>query len=113
VIGRKLLAIPYSGLSGDHVIEEWNKRLPFVTAGGPETGIAAPLGVAIDSLGNVWISNSAIVDVPCATQNEVQDYGDLTPDLDHASVTKLDSQGMPLGTFRGGGISIPWGDRGG
>ena len=75
----------------------------------PETWALA----IMDSLGNVWISNSAIVDVPCATQNEVQDYGDLTPDLDHASVTKLDSQGMPLGTFRGGGISIPWGDRGG
>jgi hypothetical protein len=75
----------------------------------PETWALA----IMDSLGNVWISNSAVISVPCPTEDATQDYGDLTPDLDHVSVTELNSDGNPVGTqpYKGGGIEIPWESR--
>lgn len=83
----------------------------LASVGGPDTGVLkAPLGVAIDSLGNVWVANSGFVPIPCATCGASQDYGDLDPDLDNASVTQIDPNGVPVGSpYKGGGIFIPWG----
>jgi hypothetical protein len=83
----------------------------IVTSSGPETGIKAPLGVAVDSLGNVWISNSGVVDLPCPDQEASQENGDFIPDLGGASVTQLNSDGVPVGPqpYKGGGILLPWG----
>lgn len=74
-------------------------------------GISAPMGIAVDSQDNAWVSNSAIVHVPCATciLGETFDYGDLTPDLDNASVAKIGADGQIIGTYNGGGLLIPWG----
>jgi sugar lactone lactonase YvrE len=71
-------------------------------------GIKAPLGIAIDSLANVWVANSAIVPVPCP-EDSSQDYGDLQPDLDHASVTQIAPNAVVVATYQGGGLTIPWG----
>jgi streptogramin lyase len=76
---------------------------------GAEAGIKAPMGIAIDSRGHVWVSNSGIIDVPCATTGVDQTYGNLLPDIDHASITELDSNGAHIGTYHDGGIEIPWG----
>jgi streptogramin lyase len=94
--------------TGDSAFKLSNTGQLLATVG-PETGIKAPMGVAIDSRGHVWISNSGIVDVPCAKTGVDQIYGSLLPDLDHASVTELDANGVHVGTYRGGGIVIPWG----
>lgn len=78
---------------------------------GPEAGICKPMGIAIAGNGDVWISNSRIVDVPCVDciVDGSQDYGDLTPDLQNASVTRLDADGNFIGNYTGGGLWIPWG----
>jgi hypothetical protein len=47
--------------------------------------------------------------IPCYANGETQDYGDLVPDPQHTSVTKLDSQGHLLANVTGGGITLPWG----
>lgn len=73
--------------------------------------IKAPLGIAIDSVGDVYVSNSAIVHVPCYACGDTSDsiFGPLLPDLDNASVSKISSTGATLARFTGGGIYIPWG----
>ena len=43
-------------------------RSPFGLGG----GFHNPLGAASDSLGNVWVSNSWVVEIPCATDTELQ-----------------------------------------
>ncbi|MBX3381055.1 MAG: hypothetical protein KF805_13255 [Phycisphaeraceae bacterium] len=76
-----------------------------------DSQIKAPLGIAIDSVGDVYVSNSAIIHVPCyeCGDNDESIFGPLLPDLDHASVSKLSSTGATLARFTGGGIFIPWG----
>jgi sugar lactone lactonase YvrE len=73
-----------------------------------DDGIRAPLGIAIDSLGNVWVANSEIIPVPCP-EDASPDYGDLLPDPKLASITQIDSDGVVVGTYHGGGLGIPWG----
>ncbi|MBW1604678.1 NHL repeat-containing protein [Streptomyces sp. JJ66] len=76
-------------------------------------GILAPMGIASDSLGNVWVANSGVIDPPC---------GDALPKLpptegvdaergaDGASVTLIGPDGsMPAEPFSGGGLFLPWG----
>jgi hypothetical protein len=77
-------------------------------------GISRPMGVATDSLGNVWVSNSGIIHLPCQGST-----GDLTDAVDesnqpgfqgeNASVTMIQSNGQAAGSFQGGGILLPWG----
>lgn len=76
-----------------------------------DSQIKAPLGIAIDSVGDVYVSNSGIIHVPCYECGDTDDsiFGPLLPDLDHASVSKLSSTGATLARFTGGGIYIPWG----
>jgi len=75
----------------------------------PQAPITKPLGIAVDQQGNVWISNTGVLNIPCYANGETQDYGDLVPDPQHTSVTKLDSQGHLLANVTGGGITLPWG----
>lgn len=71
-------------------------------------GIKAPLGIAVDSRANLWVANSAIVPVPCP-EDPAQDYGDLQPNRDLASVTRIGPDASVVTTYRGGGLAIPWG----
>jgi sugar lactone lactonase YvrE len=85
----------------------------LTTVEGDDTGFNQPMGVAVDSQDNAWVSNSGVIVVPCVVgcpPGNVQDFGDLDPDFDHASVTKLDPVGNVLGVFTGGGVWIPWGN---
>ena len=73
---------------------------------GDPTVFDLPLGVASDSLGNVWVSNSGVIAIPCST-------GELLevppPDVElHGSVVQVGPDGA-LTRFGGAGMTIPWG----
>jgi hypothetical protein len=64
-------------------------------------GISAPLGIAADSHGNMWVANSGTVKIPCPATSQVKG----TP-----SVSFISSDGVVRGQpFTGGGIKMPWG----
>ncbi len=65
-------------------------------------GLNRPLGIAADSDGNLWVANSALIDLPCP---DIQ-----TPGSPGGSVTFLphEDPGAPV-ELRGGGLTIPWG----
>ena len=73
--------------------------------GSPISGpfLDRPMGIAADSLGNLWIANSGFVDLPCP---EIQ-----LPDGDQGSVAVLGPDGTPLSdtAFQAGGVTLPWG----
>ncbi len=73
-------------------------------------GITRPMGIATDSLGYVWVSNSGVITVPCPDDPPPQGFGNLIPDLESASVTQIGPDGALVGTYQGGGLSIPWGN---
>lgn len=67
-------------------------------------GFAQPMGLASDTQGNMWIANSAPVDVPCPAGGFIgQQYG--------GSIILVTKDGtMPPGSpFTGGGVTSPWG----
>ena len=64
-----------------------------------------PMGVASDSKGNVWVSISGRVEIPCP---------DVRSDVDPSEVpgvAMFNKRGerSPTGGFTGGGLTIPWG----
>jgi sugar lactone lactonase YvrE len=66
-------------------------------------GLNAPLGIAADSRGNMWVANSAVIDIPCPGAVSTESHG--------GSVTLIGADGQvrsPTG-FTGGGLTIPWG----
>ena len=73
--------------------------------GDPST-IEKPLGIASDSLGNVWVSNSGVVEIPCepGAELEVPMAGIL---LD-GSMARLAPDGT-VTRFEGAGMTVPWG----
>jgi hypothetical protein len=66
------------------------------------------MGVASDSRGNIWVSNSDFLDVPCPPEDP--EFGAGT----HPSVVLFPRQrGGPARegmVFTGGGLTIPWGN---
>ena len=80
-----------------------------------EAGFKLPMGVATDTFGNAWVANSGFVTAPC-DGNSVPGllaFIALTFDPDFknpdASVIKVNSDGTEIGSFKGGGILMPWG----
>ena len=81
------------------------------------SGIDQPMGIASDSAGNLWVSNSGLIRSPCD--------GDPVPTLlqvvlltlaadfanPNASVTMIQPDGTAAAgsPFKGGGIELPWG----
>ncbi len=62
-----------------------------------------PMGIAADSEGNMWVSNSASLRVPCPN-------GFLTPQTTDGSIIMIRHDGKATkGPFTGGGLTIPWG----
>jgi len=70
-----------------------------------DAGLDRPMGIAADSAGNMWISNSARMTLPCP---DVSPRPRGTP-----SVSLVAAGGRPVTTgaagFTGGGLTIPWG----
>jgi len=61
-----------------------------------------PMGIVSDSKGNIWVSNSDAVDIPCVGPFKRHGGGD-------PSVAYISADGKTRRTFRHGGITIPWG----
>ncbi len=81
-------------------------------------GILQPMGIASDSQGNIWVSNSGILRVPCGEQPDASTLLDtvrrtLRPGFSNegASVTMLRPSGRPhpRAPFKGAGLVLPWG----
>jgi sugar lactone lactonase YvrE len=62
-----------------------------------------PMGIVADSRGNMWVSNSASLHVPCPN-------GFMDPRSSDGSITMIDKNGRTTrGPFRGGGLTLPFG----
>lgn len=73
-----------------------------VDTGGAE--LSWPMGISSDSKGNMWISNSDAVNVPCVDPLDPQSGG-------NPSIVFMPADGgAPLQVFGQGGLSIPWGN---
>ncbi len=73
---------------------------------GDATTLSKPLGIASDSLGNVWVANSGVVDIPC------RPGGIFLAPTDESTFDASMSQVSADGTvtqFEGGGMTVPWG----
>lgn len=86
-------------ISSDGTVE----ALPNLNASN-EPVLSWPMGISGDSSGNMWISNSNSVKVPCVDELDPQD-GDEGP-----SITLYPADGGSPSMFTGGGLSIPWGN---
>jgi sugar lactone lactonase YvrE len=66
-------------------------------------GINAPLGIASDSRGNMWVANSGVISIPCP--DVIQQ--DQTP----GSVTLIRRDGRPAdrNPYATGRLTLPWG----
>jgi hypothetical protein len=62
-----------------------------------------PMGISGDSQGNMWVSSSDAVNVPCVTPLERRNS------LDPA-VVLFPADGSPPRKYIGGGLSVPWGN---
>ncbi len=62
-----------------------------------------PMGIAGDSRGNMWVSNSDSVRVPCVDDLDPQDG-------DGASIALYPADDSPPSQYTGGGLTIPWGN---
>lgn len=73
---------------------------------GDSSTFTFPLGAASDSLGNVWVSNSGVIKIPCTTGETLEVPG---PDVElSGSVVQVGPDGS-LTRFSGAGMTIPWG----
>ena len=64
-------------------------------------GFHRPMGIVADDAGELWISNSGLIDLPCPTKNT-----DFTPP---PSLGHIDPVTGTATTHLGGGLTIPWG----
>jgi hypothetical protein len=75
--------------------------------------LSFPMGIAGDSKGNMWISNSDRVSVPCVTPFSTDQGGGFGPSLAYFPADSTDASGArvfgrePRNT---GGLTIPWGN---
>jgi len=80
-----------------------------------EAGFNKPMGIATDMFGNAWVANSGFVTAPCDGNSvpELRAFIALALDPDFmnpdASIIKVNSDGTEIGSFKGGGLLMPWG----
>jgi len=86
----------------------------IVTIALPEDKLLSfPMGIAGDSKGNMWVSNSDHVSVPCVTPFSTDQGGGIGPSLVYFPADSIDASRArvfgkePANT---GGLSIPWGN---
>ncbi|HEU4997908.1 MAG TPA: hypothetical protein VFT68_03110 [Lapillicoccus sp.] len=77
---------------------------------GSDDTVLKPLGAASDRLGNVWVSNSEVVDIPCAAADgQLQaPEGDRDTVRLHGSMARVAPDGQ-VTRFQGAGMTVPWG----
>jgi sugar lactone lactonase YvrE len=76
------------------------------SAFGDSSTFSKPLGAASDSLGNVWVTNSGVITIPCASDEtlSVPEEGSIL----NGSIAEVGPDGT-LARFGGAGMTIPWG----
>jgi len=119
--------------------KEFDSATPIHTLAGSaatEAGISHPMGIASDSLGNIWVANSGGMNPPCGPLDSgyppiprlgPADFKDVikargksfqvpqpNPDVPesypHASVTKINADtGVASKAYKGAGLFLPWG----
>jgi hypothetical protein len=86
----------------------------IVTIALPEDGLLSfPMGIAGDSRGNMWVTNSDHVSVPCVTPFSTEQGGGIGPSLVYFPADSSDASGARMfGTEprNTGGLTIPWGN---
>jgi hypothetical protein len=86
----------------------------IVTIALPEDKLLSfPMGIAGDSKGNMWVSNSDRVSVPCVTPFSTDQGGGFGPSLAYFPANSSDASGARVfGNMPGntGGLTIPWGN---
>jgi hypothetical protein len=86
----------------------------IVTIALPEDQLLSfPMGIAGDSKGNMWVTNSDHVSVPCVTPFSTEQGGGHGPSLVYFPKDSSDASGARVfGTDPGntGGLTIPWGN---
>jgi hypothetical protein len=106
---KKPFDIAFNGRGQGFVTGNGNSRVAMLNPDGSPAlshpilggGLSAPLGIAADSAGNMWVANTGKVSVTCPTGGLVRGK---------ASVTLIDSNGVPHPRpFTGGGLIEPWG----
>jgi DNA-binding beta-propeller fold protein YncE len=80
------------------------RRSPF----GDSSVFSKPLGAASDSLGNVWVSNSGVIPIPCSSDETLELPAPEDEALLRGSVVKVAADGR-LERFFGAGLTIAWG----
>jgi hypothetical protein len=73
---------------------------------GDSSTLSKPLGAASDSLGNVWVSNSGVIDIPCSSDTSLEAPAP-GPHL-HGTVAQVGADGS-VASFGGAGMTVPWG----
>ncbi|WP_455361577.1 Vgb family protein [Streptomyces sp. SYSU K21746] len=100
-----------TGNGSDNVLRLSPKGAPlgYVSGG----GISAPMGNASDSVGNVWVANSGLVDIPCDGTGVLPPESGALDQRDgaaEASVTMIRPDGTtPRHPYERGGLFLPWG----
>lgn len=80
-----------------------------------EAGFKLPMGLATDMFGNAWVANSGFVTAPCDGNSIPGTLAfialTLAPNFMNpdASLIKVNSDGTEIGSFKGGGLLMPWG----
>jgi sugar lactone lactonase YvrE len=92
---------------GDQVVgfDQQGRQLPGSPYGDSST-IENPLGIASDSLGNVWVSNSGVLNVPCSPGASLDVPDDNVPF--NGSIARVTAKGA-VTRFTGAGLTLPWG----
>jgi len=67
-----------------------------------------PLGAASDSLGNVWVSNSGVIKIPCVSGETLELPSPDDEALLQGSVVRVRPDGFES-RFEGAGLTIAWG----
>lgn len=86
-------------VSPDGIVE----TLPYV-GGDNKPVLSWPMGISGDSKGNMWVSNSDRVNVPCVTPLDPKDGGGAP------SIALYPADNSLPQKFGGGGLTIPWGN---
>lgn len=75
---------------------------------GDSSTFRLPLGAASDRLGNVWVSNSGLIPIPCASSESLEVPGPEEEARLEGSIVQVGPDGS-LARFYGAGLTIAWG----
>ena len=79
------------------------KTIPATTTGKKSKPLfSRPMGIVGDSKGNIWVSNSDAVSVPCVDPFVRHKGG-------NPSVAFISANGKTRNVYTGGGLQVPWG----